>query len=141
MKRLHKKIISGFLPIPFFFAITFCCCLGEKVFADEHHSNFSMSHHQESQEVEESHHADHQDHSEGQDECSCPKHFSFLSQPPVDITPDLSFQLLAKGALIVPAFQVFLLSFTSPYANGPPWQDYRDYASIPLFFKNSNLRI
>ena len=138
MKKLSKKIISALLLIPFFSVITFCCCLEKEANASVEHA--SMKHHQH---LEKSHHCKHQDHhSNDQDECSCPKHFSFLSEQPFDITPDLSSsQLLAKNVSTAPSFEVVLLSFSSLHSQGPPGQDHRDQISIPIFLKNSNLRI
>ena len=138
MKKISKKIISAFLLIPFFSVITFCCCLEKD--ADASVENVSVEH---DQHLEKSNHSEHQhQHSDDQDECSCPKHFSFLSQQPFDITPDLSsFQSLAKNSLAVPSFEVVLLSSSSLHSQGPPGQDHRDQVSIPIFLKNSNLRI
>ena len=127
MKGISKKIISLLLPIPLFFVITFCCCLEKD--ADASVENVSMEHHQ--------HH-----HSKNQDECSCPKHLSFLSEQSFEIVPNVSSsQLLAKNFLAVPPFAVVLLSPSSLHSQGPPGQDHRDQVSIPIFLKNSNLRI
>ena len=136
--KIVKKIISTFLLIPFFSVITFCCCLEKDADASVEHA--SMEHYQH---LEKSHHSGHQHHhSKDQDECTCPKHLSFLSQQPFDITPDLSSsQLLAKNVSAVPAFEVVLLSFSSLHSQGPPGQDHHDQVSIPIFLKNSNLRI
>ena len=123
--------------IPFFSVITFCCCLEENASAE----NTSTEHHQKLEKS--SHHSEHQHQgANDQDECSCPKHLSFLSQQSFDITPDLSsFQLLAKNFLALPSFEAALLSTSSLHSQGPPGQDYRDQISIPIFLKNSNLRI
>ena len=137
MKKASQKIIGVLLITPLFFVITFCCCLEKNASAE----NVSMGHHQE---LEKSpHHSEHQhQHSEDQDECSCPKHLSFFSQQPFDTNPDLSsFQLLAKNFLALPSFEVVLLSASSLHSQGPPGQDHRDQISIPIFLKNSNLRI
>ena len=138
MNKLSKEIISALLLIPLFSVITFCCCLEKDADASVEHA--SMKHHQH---LEKSHHSQHQHHhSNHQDECSCPKHFSFLSPQPFNITPDLSSsQFLAKNSLTVPAFEVVLLSFSSLHSQGPPGQDHRDQVSIPIFLKNSNLRL
>ena len=138
MKKLSKKIISALLLIPIFLVITFCCCLEKEANASIEH--VSMKHHQH---LEKSHHSQHQHHhSKDQDECSCPKHLGFLSEQPFGITPDLfSSQLLAKNISVVPSFEVVLLSFSSLHSQGPPGQDHRDQSSIPIFLKNSNLRI
>ena len=146
VKRV-KKIIATCLPIPFLFAITFCCCLKEEASADEHNANFSTAHHhasqeQESQEVGKSHQSEPQHHPAGDDGCSCPKHLSFLSQQPLDVNPDLSsFQLLAKSFLALPSFDVFLLSSSSLHSPDPPGEDHRDQVTISIFLKNSNIRI
>lgn len=138
MKSPLKKIMSGLLPIPFFFVMTFCCCLQTDARASlehvsrTHNRDLGKSHH---------HHANKNQHRHDH-ECSCPKHFSFLSEPPFDITPDLSSsQLLAKDVSAVPAFEVVLLSFSSLHSQGPPGQDHRDQVATPIFLKNSNLRI
>ena len=135
--RKVSKIISILLLIPFFFVITFCCCLEKD--ADASVENVSIVHHQELEKA--NHHSEHQ-HSDDQDECSCPKHFSFLSQQPFDISPDLfSFQPLAKNFMAVPPCGVVLLSSSSLHSQGPPGQDHRDQVSIPIFLRDSNLRI
>ena len=139
MKKLYKKIISISLIIPLFSVITFCCCIEKD--ADASVENGSIEHHQK---LEKSgRHSEHQhQHSNEQDECSCPKHFIFLSEQPFDITSDLSlFQLLAKSFLALPSFDVFLLSLSSLHSQGPPGQDHRDQVSIPIYLKISNLRI
>ena len=139
MKKVSKKIISALLTIPFFFVITFCCCLEKDADASIEHA--SMEHHQEL-EKSDHHSAPQHQHSEDQDECSCPKHLSFLSEQPFDISLDLSsFQLLAKNILALPSFEIIFLSSSSLHALGPPGQDHRDKVSIPLFLKNSTLRI
>jgi hypothetical protein len=143
MKRLHKKLIGGFLPIPLLFAITFCCCLDEKVFADETHSDFSTEHHQEAHELEKSDHSEHQHDSQGDDECSCPKHFSFLSEQSVDIVFNASLShILAKNFMANFGFDnVIFLAPLSNQSQGPPRLDHRDYVSLPIYLKVSNLRI
>ena len=146
MKKASKKIISALLLIPFFSVITFCCCLERHADASvEHASMEHMKHMQHMQHLEKSHHSEHQhqhQHSEDQDECSCPKHLSFLSQQPFDVNPDISsFQLLAKNVLVLPSFQIVLLSSSSLHSQGPPGLDHRDQVSIPIFLKNSNFRI
>ena len=139
MEKASKRIASALLTIPFFFVITFCCCLEKDADASIEHA--SMEHHQELEKSDQHSEPQHQ-HSEDQDECSCPKHLSFLSEQPFDITPDLSsFQLLAKNSLTVPPLQIVLLSSSSLHSQGPPWQDHRDQISIPIFLKNSNFRI
>lgn len=140
MKKLYKKLVSVLLIIPLFSVITFCCCLEKNADASNEHA--AMGHHQELEKSDHHSEENQHQHSEGQDECSCPKHFSFLSEQPFDIIPNLSsFQSLAKISLTVSAFEVVFLSTASLHALGPPGQDHRDYASIPLFLKNSNLRI
>lgn len=143
MKLMHKKIISAILPIPLFFVITFCCCLKEDAFADDHSSNFSTAHHNESQELEKSHSEDQDHHSEGDHECSCPKHLSFLSAQSTDIAFDSSFnQMLAKNLMANLRLEnIFLLASLSNHSQGPPLQDHRDYVSLPIYLKISNLRI
>ena len=137
MKRIHKKIIGALLPIPLLFAITFCCCLEKDAFAE----NVSMEHHQKLEKS--NHHSEHQhQHSDDQDECSCPKHLSFLSEQSFDLIPNLSsVQFLAKNVLALTSFEIVFLSSSSLHALGPPGQDHRDQVSIPIFLKNSNLRI
>ena len=139
MKKVTKKIISTVLLVPFFSIITFCCCIERD--ADASVENGSIEHHQKLEKFD--HHSEHQhQHSDEQDECSCPKHFSFLSQRPFDIAQDLSsFQLLAKSFLGVPQFEVVLLSSSLLRSQGPPGLDHRDQVTIPIFLKNSNLRI
>ncbi|MBP9855292.1 MAG: hypothetical protein KBD53_10550 [Candidatus Omnitrophica bacterium] len=135
---MSKKIVSALLIIPLFSVITFCCCLENNADASNEHE--AMGHHQELEKSDHHSEKNQHQHSEGQDECSCPKHFSFLSEQPVDIISNLSsFYSLAKS-LTVHAFEVSL-STVSFQALGPPGQDHRDYTSIPLFLKNSNLRI
>ena len=136
MKMLYRKIISISLIIPLFSVVTFCCCLEKDADASVEHA--SMKH---LQHLEKPQRAEHQ-HSDKQDECSCSKHLSFLSEQPFDVTPNLtSFQLLAKNFLALPSFEIVLLSFSSLHALGPPGLDHRDQATIPIFLKNSNLRI
>ena len=139
MRNSYKKITSILLIIPFFSVITFCCCLQKD--ADASVENSSIEHHQKLEKPD--HHSKHQhQHSDDQDECSCPKHFSFLSQQSFDIVPNLSsFQLLSKNFLALPPFEVVFLSSSSLYSTGPPGQDHRDQVSIPIFLKNSNFRI
>ena len=139
MNKLSKKIISTLLLIPLFSIITFCCCLEKDADASVEHA--SMEHHQKLEKS--THHSEHQhQHSKGQDECSCPKHLSFLLEQSFEIVPNLSSsQLLAKNVLALPVFQIVLLSFSSLYAQGPPGQDHHDQVSITTFLKNSNLRI
>lgn len=140
MNKIFKKIISTFLILPLFLAMTFCCCLERDAHASmEHVSKGARCH----QGLEKSHHhSEKNQHQHSDHECTCPKHLSFLSEQPFDITPDLSsFQPLVKSSSIVPTFQVVLLSSTSLYANGPPWQDHHEHSSVQLFIKNSNLRI
>lgn len=144
MKKIHKKIISAILPIPLFLAITFCCCLDEKAFADETHLSSSAEHHNhESHELEKSEHSEHQNHSHGDDECSCPKHLSFLSAQSADITFDSTFsQMLAKNFMANLRFEnIVLLVSLSNQSQGPPLLDHRDYVSLPIYLKISNLRI
>ena len=138
MKKASKKIISALLIIPFFFGITFCCCLEKD--ADASDENGSIEHYQKLEKSD--YHSEHQhQHSDDQDECSCPKHSSFLSGQTFDLSPvSYTSQILGKISL-VPVFDVVILSFAPLYAKGPPWQDRRDYTAIPLFLKNSNLRI
>ena len=135
MKSVSKRIIRVLLLIPLFSVVTFCCCLEEDAFAEsattEHHQKLEKS----------SHHSEHQD-SQDQDECTCPKHLSFLSEQSFDLIPNLSSpQLLAKNFLALPPFDLVFLSSSSLHSKGPPGQDHRDQISIPIFLKNSNLRI
>ncbi|MCB9772641.1 MAG: hypothetical protein H6754_08860 [Candidatus Omnitrophica bacterium] len=140
MKRLHKKIIGGLLPIPLLFAITFCCCLERDASADESVSKFSTEHHQE---LDKSDHSEHQHDSQGDDECSCPKHFSFLSEQSVDIVFNASLShILAKNFVTNFGFDnVIFLASLSNQSQGPPFLDHRDYVSLPIYLKVSNLRI
>ena len=142
MKRIHKKIISALLPLPLFLAISFCCCVEENAFADEHHSNFSVvrqgSH--ELEKIDRSEHRHH--HSDGDHECACPKHLSFLSEQPVNIVFDSTVsQILAKNFLTSLRLDdvIFLAPLTN-HSQGPP-QDRLDHVSLPIYLKVSNLRI
>ena len=139
MKRLHKKIISAFLPIPLFFAITFCCCIEKDASADESLFSFSIEHHQE---LEKSNHSEHHHDSQGEDDCTCPKHLSFLSEQFVEIIFDSSFsQMLAKNFTADPQItNIFLLASLSKQSQGPPSQN-RSYPAVPIYLKISNLRI
>src|SRR3989338_74025 len=133
MKKLHKKIISAFLPVPLFLVITFCCCLDEKSFADEAHSDFSTERYHKSHDLETSDHSEHQDHSEGDHECTCPKHLSFLSGQSVDIILDSPVsQMLAKHFMANLQMEsiVFLVSLSN-HSQGPPVSDRIDHVSIP----------
>ncbi len=143
MERIHKKIISAILPLPFFFAITFCCCTDENAAADETHSNLSATHHPESYNIEKADHSAHQNHSDGDHECTCPQHFSFLSDQSADIFIDLSLhQTLAKNLVVnIRYASIFSLSALTNQSQGPPLQDYFDYSSNPIYLKNANLRI
>ena len=138
MRKESKRITSVLLLIPFFSVLTFCCCLERH--ADASDKNASMKHHQKLEKP--SHHCERHHSSNNDDKCCCPKHLGFLSEQPFEITPDLSLvQFLAKNFLTFPQFEVVLLSSSSLHAQGPPWQDHRDQVSIPIFLKNSNLRI
>lgn len=144
MQKKHKKIIAGFLPIPLFFAITFCCCLDEKAFADETHLSSSAEHsNHESHELEKSDHSEHQGHSGGEHECACPKHLSFLSAQSADIIFDLSFnQMLAKDFMANLQFEnIVLLASLSNHSQGPPREDHLDHVSLPIYLEISNLRL
>ena len=137
MKKVHQKIISALLLSPFFCVITFCCCLEKDASAE----NASIELHHK---LEKSNrHCEHQpQHSKDQDECTCPKHLSFLLQQSFDIAPNLySFQLLAQNFLAAWSFEVVYLSASALHSQGPPRQDHRDQVSILIFLKNSNLRI
>jgi hypothetical protein len=136
MKSLYRKIISAFLLIPFFMAITFCCCLENEADASEHES---AEHHQH---LEKSNHSEHQEHSQGEDECSCPKHLSFLAEHSIDVVPQIvSLHQSVSNLVSFPRYEVVLLSTSSLHSQGPPWKDHRDYVSIPVFLKHSNIRI
>ncbi len=139
MKIIHKKIIGAFLPIPFFFAITFCYCLERDASADEGVAETATKYHQE---LDKSHHSEHQDHSEGDHECTCPKHFSFFSEQSVDIVFDSSFsRMLAKNLMANLRFEsIVLLASLPSHSQGPPFQDRLD-CTIPSYLKISNLRI
>ena len=139
MRKWLKQSISVSLLIPFFAAITFCCCLEKD--ADAFVENMSMEHHQKLEKSR--HHSEHQHQdSNDQDECSCPKHSSFLSENTIDIIPQFFlFQLLTKDFLAFSSFEVAFLATSSLHSQGPPGQDHRDQISIPIFLKNSNLRI
>lgn len=138
MKRVHKKTVTAFLPVPLFFAVTFCCCLERD--ASAHENKVSTEHHQK---VEKSEHSEHQHDSQGDDECSCAKHFSFLSEQSPNIVFDSSLsQMLAKNFTANFQFEnIFLLASLSKHSQGPPLQDHRDYVSLPIYLKISNLRI
>lgn len=141
MKKMHKKIIVLVLTIPLIFAITFCCCLDEKVFADETHSSSSIEHHQASHKVEKSNHSEHQ-HSDSDHECSCPKHLSFLSAQSADIVFVSASQWLAKNFMAnLRVENVVLLASLSNQSQGPPWQEHLDRVSIPIYLQISNLRL
>ena len=137
MKKVSRKIISVLLIIPLFSIMTFCCCLEKDADASAEH--VAMWHHQE---LEKSYHPfEHQHHhSKDQDECSCP-HLSFIAEQPFEIIPNLFSFPLAKNFLAVPSCEIVLLSSSSLQSQGPPGQDHRDQVAIPLFLKNSNLRI
>ncbi len=142
MKRVYKKIISAFLPIPLSLAITFCCCLDEKALAAEVHSNCSSEHPQEFHELEKVDHTEHQNHAEGDHECACPKHLSFLSAQSADIVFVSTSQMLAKNFMVNFRLEsIALLASLSNQSHGPPLQDHRDYVSLPIYLKISNLRI
>ncbi len=142
MKREYKKIIAAFLPIPLFLAITLCCCLDEKALADEIHSNCSSEHAQESHDLEKNDHSEHKEHSEGDHSCSCPKHLSFLSAQSADIVFVSTSQMLAKNFMADLRFEsIIFLASVSNQSQGPPLQDYFDHSSLPIYLKNSNLRL
>ncbi len=142
MKRVYKKIISAFLPIPLSLAITFCCCLDEKALAAEVHSNCSSEHPQEFHELEKVDHTEHQNHAEGDHECACPKHLSFLSAQSVDLAFNSVSQMLAKNFMADLQFEsIIFLASVSNQSQGPPRQDRFDHSSLPIYLKNSNLRL
>lgn len=138
MRKFNKKIISAFLPIPFLFAITFCCCLERNASADE--NKVSTEHHQK---VEKSEHSEHQHDSHSDDECSCPKHFSFLSEQSVDIVFDSSFSRMLAKSFMANLWVENIVLFASllNHSQGPPFQDHSDYVSLPIYLKVSNLRL
>lgn len=142
MKRMHKSIITSLLPIPLLFAITFCCCLDQKVFADETHSSSSTEHHHASHEVEKSNHSEHQHQdSDGNHECTCPKHLSFLSAQSVDLAFNSISQMLAKDFMANMQFEnVSLLASLTYQTHGPPYQDRLDI-TVPIYLKIRNLRL
>ena len=129
MKNLHKKIIGVFLPIPFLFAIIFCCCLERDASADESVSHFDTEH---------QHH-----HSQGDHECTCPKHLSFLSVQSADIVFDSTVsQMLAKNFMVnLRLDNIVFIASLSNHSQGPPLQDHLDHVSLPIYLKISNLRI
>ncbi len=143
MKKIHKKIIVGFLPIPLLFLITVCCCLDENVEAAECDSVHSTEHHQESHELEKSHHSEHQHDSQGEHECACPKHLSFLSAQSTNFVFNATVnQLLTKDFMVNFQFEnIILLASVSNQSQGPPRQDHFDHSSLPIYLKNSNLRL
>lgn len=140
MKKIHKKIIGILLLLPLFFAITFCCCLDETAMADETHSQAKTEHHS-SHQADKADHSEHQ-HSDGDHECSCPKHLSFLSQA-ADIVLKAPFnQILAKDFVLNLGINTFaLLPLMSNQTHGPPDLDHLDRISLPIYLKNSNLRL
>ena len=140
MEGIHKKITAGALPIPFLFAIIFCCCLKDEAFAEEHHSNLSTENHQE---LKRSHHSEHQEHSQGDHECACPKHLSFFSEQFADIIFDSSLsQRSAKNFMANHWFKnIVLISSLANHSPGPPQEDRADQVSLPSYLKISNLRI
>lgn len=140
MKRIHKKIIGALLPIPLLLAITFCCCLDENVSATESDSSFSTEHHQG---LEKSDHSEHQHDSQGEHECTCPKHLNFLSAQSADIVFDSSLsQMLAKNFMVnLRLDNIVLFSSSSNHSQGPPLQDHSDHVSPPIYLKISNFRI
>lgn len=140
MKRIHKKIIGVSLPIPLLLVITFCCCLDENVSAAESDSSFSTEHHQG---LEKSSHSEHQHDSQGEHECTCPGHLSFLSAQSADMVFDSSLsQMLARNFMVnLRLDNIVLLSSLSNHSQGPPLQDSADHVSLPIYLKISNLRI
>lgn len=136
------KKLAGFLLIPFLLAITLCCCVDEQAHADETHGTVSVEHPQDAHELEKTDHSEHQ-HSDGDHECTCPKHLSFLSEQSVDIVFNSSFsQMLAKSFLANLRFEnIVLFASLSNHSQGPPPLDHRDYVSLPIYLKVSNLRI
>lgn len=142
MKSFNKKIISLFVLIPFFLAITLCCCLEEKASADETHLDFSAEHHADSHAIEQSDHSEHHEHSANDDSCTCPKHLSFLSADSIDISIANLTQMLAKYFMAHLEFERFALySSLANQTHGPPILDHARYASLPIYLKISNLRL
>lgn len=140
MKKIHKNIIAGFLPLPLLLAITFCCCLDDKVLADETHSHLSTGHHQEIHDIEKSDHSEHQ-HSDSDHECTCPKHLSFLSAQSADIVIVSASQMLAKDFMAdMRSENISLLASLAHQTHGPPFQDRLDL-NVPIYLKISNLRL
>lgn len=137
MRRIYKRIISSSLLIPLFFVITFCCCLERGSFADE---GVVIEHHH--QDVGETQHSTHQ-HSNGDKDCSCAKHFSFLSAQSTDIIFVSTFrQMLAKDFLAdLRSNNTLLIASLVNQSQGPPLRDYLQHAAIPIYLKFSNLRL
>jgi hypothetical protein len=137
MKIIYRKIIGLLLIIPFLFAITFCCCLDRDAAADEGIAGSATEHHHE---LERSHHAEHEHDSQDDDECFCPKHFSFLSEQSGGIVFDSSFsQMLAKNLTANhPIENTLFLAALSNHSQDPPSPDRTE---IPLYLRISNLRL
>lgn len=140
MKRIHKKIIGALLPIPLLLVITFCCCLDGNVSAAESDTGLSTEHHQG---LEKSDHSEHQHDSQGEHECACPKHLSFLFAQSAEMVFDSSLsQMLAKNFMVnLRLDNIVLLSSLSNHSQGPPLHDNADRVSLPIYLKISNLRI
>ena len=143
MGKLYKKILSVFLPIPLFLAMTFCCCIDEEALAGENHSDVSAEQHHGAHESKEVNHSEHKGHSDTDHECTCAKHLSFLSGQPSDIVIDSPLNpMLAKSFMANLSFNDTIhLASLSNQSQGPPLQDYLHYASIPIYLKVSNLRL
>lgn len=142
MKKVHKKTIIASLIIPLVLAITFCCCVEEKTFAEGAHAVSSAEHHHGSHEVAKVDQSDHQNHSDENHECTCPKHLSFLSAQSVDIVLGSTSQTLAKIFAANVYFEnIALLASLSSQTHGPPFQAHLDHVSIPTYLKIRNLRL
>ncbi|MCB9757004.1 MAG: hypothetical protein H6753_01115 [Candidatus Omnitrophica bacterium] len=142
MKRLHKKTIGGLLLIPLLFVITLCCCVDDQVHADEAHGTVDTEQHHDAHEVEKTDHSEHQ-HSDGDHECTCPKHLSFLPNQPADTVLNSSFsKILTKDLLVnLHAENIVFLVSLSNQSQGPPGQDHLDHNTPPIYLKLHNLRL
>ena len=142
MRNPCKKLLAGFLSVSFLLAITLCCCVDDQAHADEAHGTVTDGHHQDAHEVEKADHSEHQN-SDGEHECTCPKHLSFLSSQSADTVLNSSFsKILTKDLLInLYAENIVFLASLSNQSQGPPGPDRLDHNTPPIYLKLRNLRL
>jgi hypothetical protein len=129
MKRFRNKSFAGFLILAFSFAAMFCCCLTNTPQAQALET-LPPCHQTASSET---------DNSPVSQECDCEKQLRFTAVPSavfsaVDLMEDFNFSINA----VTKTETLSLASLFSYGVNSPPGLF---IASLPIYLKNSNLRL